>query len=828
MKRLGYLFFILLFFLNGKAQESASGEMYQVRGMVCDSLTCQPEMYVTLRIYDPSFGEPIRIFVSDDQGRFESSLPRPGKYILQATSVGKETLMHVFTLQTGSHRQDLGQLWMKDDVKQLGEVSVYAAKPLVKTEIDKTIYSLEDDPDALTSTLIEMLRKVPLVSVDGEEKIRVEGNTSFRIYMNGKPSNMLSNNPTEVLRSIPAYTVKKIEVITDPGARYDAEGVSGILNIVTKGAELEGYNVNLNAQWMNRSQGAGGFATLKYGRLSVAANYAFNRYTSKIKESYYRWQINHPEEERLSSFSNIRAKTPGHYAGLEGSYELDSLNLLSVSGAINLNKRKDTYASFYRMEDHFQTQVYSYREDQTDHQHWGSGSFKMDYQHLFNQKKSEMITLSYQYDYSPDDRNTYTSRLDREGDSPSLEFIYDRDKQLNRAKRHEHTLQLDYLVPLVRFFSFVDRHQLESGLKYIRRNNLSKAFSYIQTGTFDTWEPAPSQSVLDYRHIQNIMALYAGYAFYRGKWAANGGLRMEHTWQNVQYKKGEGEDFEYKVTDWVPAFTASYKMSDRHQLQMGYTVRMRRPGINFLNPYVFITGSGIRYGNPTLTSEKQQRLTLTYNYLSAKVNLQVRGLYTVGKNCIGNYQFIADDGILNDTYGNIAEVQGGGVSGYMGYSPTPTLSLSVNGVMNYLSTRAETGQTGRLSGQHNEGFCGGLYVNFSQKWRKTWRLAVGGGYGHPEPKLGMDPFHHYFYTVALAKTFLDDRLTLNLRLQNIFTPSITLTTHQRYADFQSVTDQRRYEREVGFSVSYRFGSLKTQVRKVLRSILNDDLIEKER
>lgn len=828
MKRICCLFVILLFFLNGQAQETGSAGLYRVKGTLCDSLTRQPEMYATLRIYDTDSTDPVRIFVSDDQGRFESSLPGPGKYILQATSVGKEKLTHAFTLQAGTYRQDLGMLWIKDDVKQLGEVSVFAAKPLVKTEIDKTIYSLEDDPDAQTSTLIEMLRKVPLVSVDGEEKIRVDGSSSFRIYMNGKPSNMLSNNPAEVLRSIPAHTVKKIEVITEPGARYDAEGVSGVLNIVTKGAELEGYNINLNTQWMNRTQAAGGFATLKYGRLSLAGNYSFNRYTSKIKENYSRRQINHPKEEKLSTSSDIRTKAPGHYAGLEGSYEIDSLHLISVSGALNLNKGKDTYAASYRMEDHLQAPVYSYRENKIDQQQWGGGSFKMDYQHLFKRKKSEMITLSYQYDYSPDDRRTHSHRFDRQGDSPSLESIYDRDRQLNRAKRHEHTLQLDYVVPLARFFSFAERHQLESGLKYIRRNNLSKAFSYIQTGASDTWQPAPSQPVLDYRHIQNIMAAYAGYTFYRGKWGANGGLRMEHTWQNVAYKKGEGEDFEYKVTDWVPAFAASYKVSDRHQLQTGYTVRMRRPGINFLNPYVFITGSGIRYGNPTLTSEKQQRLTLSYNYLSAKVNLQVRGLYTVGKNCIGNYQFIADNGVLNDTYGNIARVRGGGISGYMGYSPTPATSLSINGVMNYLSIRAESSSEDRLAGQHNEGFCGGLYVNFSQKWRKTWRLALGGGYGRPEPKLGMDSFHPYFYTVALAKTFLDDRLAVNLRFQHIFSSYITLTTHQKYADFRSITERRRYEREAGFSVSYRFGSFKTQVRKAIRSILNDDLIEKER
>ena len=108
--------------------------------------------------------------------------------------------------------------------------------------------------------------------------------------MNGRPSNMFSNNPKEVLRSIPASMIKKVEVITDPGARYDAEGVSGILNIVTKGAEFEGYNASINTTVMNLFKSAGGFATLKYGRLSLSGNYTFSQQSSESESDYLRTQ----------------------------------------------------------------------------------------------------------------------------------------------------------------------------------------------------------------------------------------------------------------------------------------------------------------------------------------------------------------------------------------------------------------------------------------------------------------------------------------------------------------------------------------------------------
>ena len=123
-------------------------------------------------------------------------------------------------------------------------VEIVAQKPLVKVDVDKIEYNIEDDPDSKSNSILEMLRKVPLVTVDGEDNVQVNGSSSFKIHVNGKPNNMMSNNPKEVLKSMP-NTIKYIEVITSPGAKYDAEGIGGILNIVTVGSGFEGYTATL-------------------------------------------------------------------------------------------------------------------------------------------------------------------------------------------------------------------------------------------------------------------------------------------------------------------------------------------------------------------------------------------------------------------------------------------------------------------------------------------------------------------------------------------------------------------------------------------------------
>lgn len=705
---------------------------------------------------------------------------------------------------------------------ELSEVSVVAAKPLINAEVDKTVYNISDDPDSKTNTLLEMLRKVPFVTVDSDDNIKVNGSSSFRIYMNGKPSGILSNNPKEILRSIPAHTIKKIEVITDPGARYDAEGVSGILNVITKGAEFEGYSVNLNTMLMNKVQVAGGYTTVKYGKFSLSANYSFSHYKSKIKSDSYREQFDNPDETYLTRHFDQRFNTPGHYGGLEASFEIDSLNLITLSGYLNDGRNKTTSFYNYTMENSVHDPVYSYGYDFDNHENWGYSSVKADYQRLFKRNKKEMLTLSYQYGYSPNNMNSFSKIVDKEGDSPSLQYLDNYNHQWNKARGTEHTLQLDYVNP------FTSKHSLEGGMKYIRRSNSSRAISEIKREEEDVWQPSAYQPFLTYEHLQNIMAAYAGYTFNNKKWGLNSGIRMEHTWQDVDYKEGRGDDFDYQATDWVPSLSGSFKISDHQNLRLSYNLRLRRPGINYLNPYVKISGSSISYGNPDLESEKHHRFTLAYSYFASKLNIQASLLYSTSSGGIGNYQFLDEKNLLNSTYGNIEMSKGGGISTYIGYNPSANTTLSVNASLYYLNIRLAKEYKELLNGLSNNGINGGIYTNFSQKFNYGWRLALSGGCGKQEITLGYYPEVFYNYGASVSKSFLGEKLTLALRGQNFLQRYTRTTDKQIYPDFHLKQKMRYYDNIVGITVSYRFGELKESVRKASRSIANDDLMKPDK
>ena len=327
--------FVLLFCLLANLVEAQTGA-YSVKGVVVDSLSREGEPYATIRIYlknEPK--EPVKLAAADLDGKFEADLPSASEYILYITSIGKKTISRAFATTPAQKRVDLGTLYTSEDSEVLQGVEVVAQKPLVKAEIDKISYSIEDDPDSKTNTTLEMLRKVPLVTVDAEDNIQVNGSSNFKVHVNGKPNTLMSNNPKEVLRSLPASSIKSIEVITEPGAKYDAEGIGGILNIVTTEAKMEGYNVTLGANGGNQNAGAYAYGTVQVGKFTATGNYSYNRqYMPRGYGKSGREDYTSEEYKYLSGENTYKSDGGFQFGNIEASYEIDTLNLLTFSANV--------------------------------------------------------------------------------------------------------------------------------------------------------------------------------------------------------------------------------------------------------------------------------------------------------------------------------------------------------------------------------------------------------------------------------------------------------------------------------------------------------------
>ena len=585
------------------AAQNTANTSFQVKGILLDSLTQEGEPYATIKIVKKEApAKALKMLVTDMKGQFQERVPGTGNFVMTITSVGRTPIVKDFSVKAGEKLVDFGTLYIVDASNELGQVEIVAQKPLVKADIDKIEYNVQDDPDAQSNSVLEMLRKVPLVTVDGEDNIQVNGSSSFKVYVNGKPNNMMSNNPTEVLKSMPANSIKHIEVITNPGPKYDAEGVGGILNIVTVGSGLEGYTATFSANVSNRGAGGGAFGTIKSGKLTVSGRYNYNYNDQPRNYSSGSQHVTPEAVTENSSNLDYDGSNKGHGSfqsgSMEASYEIDTLRLVTMSfglwgGGNKSNGSTDYIATF--PENINAAPIYSYSAFNRSKSSWYSIDGGIDYQRLFK-VKDRMLTFSYKINTRPQTSDSYTEYEIDNGYNPDWADYLNRLKnQHNDGEQNttEHTFQADYTTPIGKL------HTLEAGAKYILRNNSSEddRFDADDTGKYEYNKDQSSH----YKHLNDIIAAYLGYGLKVKRLSGRLGLRYEHTIQDVKYLVGRGEDFTKNFDDVVPSASIGYKLTDMSNLRLGYNMRIYRPGIWALNPYLNDADpSYISRGNPEL------------------------------------------------------------------------------------------------------------------------------------------------------------------------------------------------------------------------------------
>lgn len=810
------LFILLCFMLSAfsaVAQTGAKGN-FVIKGQVVDSLTNETVPYATLSIaLQNNPQKSLLLLACDIDGNFEASLKSAGKYILSMQSIGKKPAQKKFTLSAGKTTLNLGKLYMIDDNQRLDEVTVVAQKPLVKVEIDKLTYSLQDDPESHTNNTLDMLRKVPMITVDGNDEIQLQGSTNFKIYVNGKPSNMLSNNPSDVLKSMPASSVKDIEVITDPGAKYDAEGVGGIINIITTKNLFQGYTgtVRASASTLGRF-GGGAYVSAKYGKFGITANYNYNYNNSPWNESYS-IREDYGTDSRAGSVLNQSGRSknqgPFQFGYLEGSYEIDSLNLITVGA--NLFRGDNTSKTEYAVEMLGRNgsellPSYSYNRNSRSTSVFGSTDINVDYQHSTH-KKGELLTLSYRFSQSPNNSESYTELLDVV-DYPLMSDYP--QWTINDAATNEHTFQFDYTTPTWK------NHTLEAGVKYIYRGSDSETDRRYYRDSIQDWESVYDANS-DFRHNQHIYSAYLGYAMKFGKLGTKFGVRGEGTSLNVKYAYDPSMNFKTNYFDVVPNLTLSYQITQAQQVRIGYNMRIRRPGIRYLNPYINDTDPlNISYGNPNLDSEKSHNIRLNYSIFTQKFNMNFSGNYRFVNNSIEQYTWVNDQGISETTYGNIGRTRSVGAFLYASYSPIAMLRIFTNAGMNYEKLQSTEGNLA------NDGFSGRVFAGAQLTLPKDFRIDLNGGYFSPRINLQGKSSSMYFTGISLNKSFFDKKLTVSLSCNNPFWKTIKMESNTADDTFNMKTVSYNHARDFRLSVSYRFGSLKDVIKKVKRGISNDD------
>ena len=790
------------------------GQTTTVKGVLTDKSSGESEPFATVRVFNAGKTEkPVAMFLTDEEGRFSHEVKGKGKFDIVFSCIGKEDLKQ--TIELGEQDMlDMGTLYIMQNENLLKGVEIVAQKPLVKMEVDKMSYNVAEDEDSKSNTVLDMLRKVPMVTVDGQDNISVNGSSSFKVYVDGMPNPMFSSNPSMVFKSMPATAVKSIEVVTNPGAKYDAEGAAGVLNIIMNrqtpmaSQSLNGYNGTIRVGVGTKQMSGGAFLSGQQGKLSYSAN-VMTSYNKPGTTTTEMEQMQDNGVQQLMTSTND-VKTPFTMGSLTLGYQLDPMSNINVTASLNSMSMKSTGTTTTTMGGSPYGNGFSYGSSTDMKNKNTSFSGSVDYQRFLNQEHTQSLALTYQLTYSPT-TTEMTSNFDSSFLTSQSSFdLTDRYSE-NKDKTTNHIFQLDYTMPLG------TGKTLNLGGKMQLHDATSDAEYYLK----DVYDPSSSS---DYEYSNKILAGYGEFAGNWSKLGAKAGLRYEQTWQDVEYHLGNGQDFSTNYSSLVPTASLQYNLSQGSNLGLSYNMRISRPGISYLNPYVDKTNPiALTYGNPDLDVEKAHNVTLVYNVFSSKLMMNLNLHHNFVDNAISQYSFYDADNLLNTTYGNVVSSHQTGLSGYVNYLITKNTRLFFNGGLNYTDLRSNT------LAQSNSGWTANIMGGVQQTL--PWKLQLSAFAIASTKNYTLQGWSGGFnlVTASMSKTLLNDKLSLSISGMVGLNKGgkLNIESYNKGTNFTAHNNISVPIYGVTFTASYTFGNTQIMTRQKRQSRIQNDFIEQQ-
>ncbi|MDQ1141866.1 MAG: TonB-dependent receptor [Chryseobacterium sp.] len=780
-------------------QATAQQNKFQLSGTLIDSVSGKPGEFFTIALSKDS--TVIKSAVSNEHGKFSFSGIVEGNYkvIIGALGYKSKTILVKLSRDT-----DLNKILVVSSGNELGEVAVAASRPLIKQEPDRIVYDIQADAESKVLSVMDMMRKVPLLSVDADDNVKLKGTGNYRILINGKPSGILTRDPKEYLKSMPAAGVQKIEVITTPPSKYESEGLSGIINIITSRKMDNGYSGNLNARYQSPGGPSGNLNfTIKQG------NFGANLYAGtgvwqvdgvKITDARNSRGVAIPSS--LNSLGFQQTDNKWAWGGGELSYEIDSLNLITVE--------VNPYGGYNQqnLNQHFDLRdgpvLSSYDLDGKTRYEWGGTDYTFNYQKGFKDKKEHLLTFSYKFFDSSEPQTNDVMFNNR------LNFTGVNYKQDNVSSSQEQTAQIDYVNPWKKL-------TLEAGVKAILRRGDSD-FQYLGFNSAqNSYIIDPAQSNV-YGNDQNIFGVYNTYTLKLKDWTFKAGARLEGTYVTGNFET-TGTSVKTDYFNLIPSVSFNRTLKNSQSLSLGFTQRIQRPGIWNLNPFVDKSRPNFEYfGNPDLEATLSNNFELTYsNFKKGSLNLSLS--YNFANNTQQEVStYFPAENLTRVTSFNIGKTRLLGTNANFNYPLTAKWNLNVSANINYIWLE------GMINGvlAQNSGVTGYSSFTTSYKFEKTWKTSVSFNYGAPDVMLQGQSNNYYYLGFSGSKDIIKDKLTISAMVANPFQKTREYRSFTEGVNFTQERIRENPFRRVSGSLNWKFGKLKGSIKKSERSINNDD------
>ncbi|MDO7854490.1 TonB-dependent receptor domain-containing protein [Hymenobacter convexus] len=795
------------------APRTAAG---RVSGTVTDAATGKPVSYASVAVLDAN-GSPVNGGVCGDDGKFVLPGIPAGTYTVQVSFVGYKNEDRPGVVVTAGNATDLGTVKLAVSAQKLGEVVVTGQKAIIEERVDRTVYNAENDQTTRGGDATDVLKRVPMLSVDLDGNVSLRGSSSIRVLINNKPSTIAANSIADALKQIPADQIKSVEVITSPSAKYDAEGSGGIINIITKTNNLKGATLGVNVSAGLRNSNLGLQGSLRTGKMGFSLS-GFGRGQYNTPGEFSNTQVTRSlgTGAATTTVQNANSRQQGIFGRYSLGWDYDINKSNSLQAAVSYGQRSGnnyqdglsrlTYSGATATGAPIGTDLRdTYSEDLS-----GTVDASLNYTHSFEKPQHEISLLTL---FSRNDRtNSFTNTIFQSSDPRSPSRIVNDNPSYNE----EYTVQLDYQNPISK------TQMLELGAKNILRLVNS---DYATTSYGANGEVLPAVGLLSasnvFNYRQNVTAGYAAYTLNLPKgFTLKPGLRYEYTTIDASFAKSEAANIpDYDVL--VPSVNVSRKLANGNLVKLAYNRRIQRPSLQFLNPNVNAQNpKNVSQGNPYLSPEYTNNYELGYNTLVKKVNLSMSAFVRNTTGSIEALRTVRGADTVSTNYANIGQqnAYGGSLNANLNGA-----KLNLNAGTDFYYATLTNNVPDRNFNASNEGFVFSGRLGGSYNLTPVWGIQAFAFYRGRQVQLQGDQSGFYFYTLGIKRDFAEKRGSLGFGFDNFFTPKITIRNNV----VSPLIDQasRNQLSTLGFRVnfSYRVGKLTAGPTRRGKSVNNDDL-----
>jgi len=783
----------------------------KVAGTLEDSTSGKPVEFATIALISVKTGKPIDGTTSDAKGKFALAKLAPGDYRLQYSFIGYKTSdSRAFTVAKGTDLS-LGTIKMAADVRTLSEVVVTGQAALIEEKVDRLVFNADKDMTAKGGDATDVLKRVPMLSVDLDGNVSLRGSQNIRVLINNKPSTIVASSVSDALKQLPADMIKSVEVITSPSAKYDAEGAAGIINIVTKKNTLHGLTMNVDAGAGLRASNLGLNGSYRQGKLGISlggfGRAMYNRAASTLDQT----TLVNGQPVRTTQQASAFDKP------LFGQYTLGMDYDLAKNQSLSANVRYGT-RNFIQQQQQL-TSTFSYdsllsmtNRDVNRKDLSNSVDMNLDYVHTF--KPQQEWSISTQYSRTGLVNNFNADILNNANEMTG------RQQNLNNNTNKELTFQTDYQTPIG------TKQLLEFGGKAIMRQVDSRYQYLIGGSTGDLVVDPTTSGSLNYQ--QNIGAGYVSYTYVTpSKYTFKVGTRYEHTGISAT----ANENLKLAIPSYsnlVPSLNVSKSLKGGTTLKAAYNRRIQRPGLQQLNPNPNAANpQNISVGDPTLRPELTDNIELSLSSTLKRTYLNAAIFGRLTNNAITQVR------LPNDTLtgGIITTFQNIGVQRTLGgnvfFNTTLTAKWTLNGGLDlyhmYLQgvTQAADGGSQTIS---NQGFSLGGRLMTQYQFNKGWSAQGFGFWRGPSPQLQGTMGSFYMYSVGVRKDLLNKRGSIGLAAENFAGKGVTMRSTLSSPLLSQVNVNHLYNQNIKLTFTYRIGKMSfEEPRRKGRSVSNDDV-----